>query len=300
MGLLYGRAGRLNTKNGGFRPGQWLTPVQFTYGVLTTILLPHDVAELVGAEEKGRYLGIAVTIMGWIQLCQPILGSISDNTRSKYGRRRPYVVLGQLLSVAALCTCFIAKDFWTLAAGFELYQLGNAISYSTYCSILPAVHTDRRGTMAGVQNVCGISGFLFGSLLGYSIGAGDISRLHAYVLMVVINAMLAPIGYMALSATVGGFGAELNPPPLAGTSDASAAKIASTTVAAAATEMPWSGRGRCLTAVLGFFDAFKAPMFRWLFLFALLGAVGSQIGPPLTEYFFHDIVQPHGYDSHGR
>ena len=25
MGLLYGRAGRLTAKNGGFRPGQWLS-----------------------------------------------------------------------------------------------------------------------------------------------------------------------------------------------------------------------------------------------------------------------------------
>jgi hypothetical protein len=54
VGLLYGRAGRLNTENGGFRPGQWADEaVAFTLDVdwavlrldraKVTYLVPHSI-----------------------------------------------------------------------------------------------------------------------------------------------------------------------------------------------------------------------------------------------------------------
>ena len=77
-------------------------PIQITFGLLVLVLMPADVVRIVGEEDKAKYLGIAVTIASVIQNCQPIMGSISDKTRSRFGRRRPYIFLGQAVSVLAL------------------------------------------------------------------------------------------------------------------------------------------------------------------------------------------------------
>ncbi|MEN6387007.1 MAG: MFS transporter, partial [Phycisphaerales bacterium] len=42
-----------------------------------------------------RLVGIAVSIPRlWDAFTDPLMGNISDNTRFKYGRRRPYILLG--------------------------------------------------------------------------------------------------------------------------------------------------------------------------------------------------------------
>ena len=76
------------------RPWWWLLfatsfylPIQVTFGLLSLVLVPADVATIVGAENKAQYLGVTVTIMMVIQNCQPIFGSVSDKTRSRFGRR---------------------------------------------------------------------------------------------------------------------------------------------------------------------------------------------------------------------
>ena len=48
-------------------------------------------------------LGIALFIPRFIDaVADPVMGNISDNTRSRWGRRRPYIVLGAVLSAILL------------------------------------------------------------------------------------------------------------------------------------------------------------------------------------------------------
>jgi hypothetical protein len=59
MGLLYGRAGRLNTKNGGFRPGQTLGagilsfPIAYARGGFVGSTLFVLIMAAVGAPGRG-------------------------------------------------------------------------------------------------------------------------------------------------------------------------------------------------------------------------------------------------------
>ena len=69
-----------------------------------------------------------------VQNCQPVMGSISDKTRSRLGRRRPYIILGQALSVAALLVMRDATTFWPLCWGYQLYQVGNCFAFATWCA----------------------------------------------------------------------------------------------------------------------------------------------------------------------
>jgi Na+/melibiose symporter-like transporter len=82
----------------------------------------------------GRPCPGQVTIMMVVQNCQPVMGSISDKTRSRLGRRRPYIILGQALSVAALLVMRDATTFWPLCWGYQLYQVGNCFAFATWCA----------------------------------------------------------------------------------------------------------------------------------------------------------------------
>ncbi len=68
----------------------------------------------------GIAAGIASTIMMvakfWDAITDPVMGIISDNTRSKYGRRKPYMVVGGVLLILALFLLFAPINTW----GFSL------------------------------------------------------------------------------------------------------------------------------------------------------------------------------------
>jgi hypothetical protein len=57
---------------------------------------------------------------------------MSDGTTSRMGRRRPYIVVGQLGACAALWGMMTARGYWTLAICHGLYGLGNTISCTAY------------------------------------------------------------------------------------------------------------------------------------------------------------------------
>jgi GPH family glycoside/pentoside/hexuronide:cation symporter len=49
-----------------------------------------------------RLVGVAIFVFRmWDAITDPIMGAISDNSRLKWGRRRPFIVIGSLLSAFA-------------------------------------------------------------------------------------------------------------------------------------------------------------------------------------------------------
>ncbi|MDX6766123.1 MAG: MFS transporter [Candidatus Methylacidiphilales bacterium] len=66
-------------------------------------------------------LGISPAIIGsilvvfrlWDALNDPIMGMISDNTRSRWGRRRPYIVIGAMLTGLVMPFMWLASPSWT-------------------------------------------------------------------------------------------------------------------------------------------------------------------------------------------
>ncbi len=77
----------------------------------------------------------------WDAVTDPLMGSITDNTRTKWGRRRPYMVFGGVLLIVALALLFAPiKDWWgiTSQAGMIAYVLIFYIVWNT-CSTLTQV-----------------------------------------------------------------------------------------------------------------------------------------------------------------
>lgn len=96
----------------------------------------------------GIAMAVASTIMMvakiWDAITDPLMGFISDNTRGRWGRRKPYMVVGGALVVVALLMLFLPVRSWGVSVGgctaFVLifYLVWNTVSTLTqvpYCSM---------------------------------------------------------------------------------------------------------------------------------------------------------------------
>ncbi len=96
----------------------------------------------------GIAMAIASTIMMvakiWDAITDPLMGFLSDNTRSKYGRRKPYMVLGGISIIIAIFLLFLPVREWGMSVdGFIPYVLimyllwntASTVSQVPYCSM---------------------------------------------------------------------------------------------------------------------------------------------------------------------
>ncbi len=88
-----------------------------TLMVNTILIMAFPIYNLaLGVDPK--YLGWALSVPRlWDALSDPLMGNISDNTRSRFGRRRPYIILG-----AILAGIFFAL-MWAPPAALSEFQL---------------------------------------------------------------------------------------------------------------------------------------------------------------------------------
>jgi hypothetical protein len=87
-------------------------------------------------------MGVSPAHIGWIFLIfslwdaviDPFLGWLSDNTRSRWGRRRPFVLAGGLLTGAIFPLFWIAQPEWSETVKF-FYLVGIGMVFYTAFSI---------------------------------------------------------------------------------------------------------------------------------------------------------------------
>ena len=138
-------------------------------GILTPVLLPYLIVQFTPAAEKTTYLGtlrwVGLTVAMFIQ---PLAGLLSDRSTLRWGRRRPFIFAGALLS--ALCLLLVGlsytlKDahgslfgwplpFAVLMAGSILQQFASNISQGAFQALIPdLVPEQQRGRASGVKSV---------------------------------------------------------------------------------------------------------------------------------------------------
>ncbi len=72
----------------------------------------------------------------WDAVTDPLMGVITDNTRTKWGRRRPYIFFGGLFVIAALALLFVPLNgMSSTAAKIAIYTFGY-ILYNTLSTVI--------------------------------------------------------------------------------------------------------------------------------------------------------------------
>jgi GPH family glycoside/pentoside/hexuronide:cation symporter len=103
-------------------------------------------------------LGIALFIPRFIDaVIDPLVGNITDNTRTRWGRRRPYIVIGAVLSAILLPLLWMPPSrsssgmFWFLVIGSSIYSICSsffAISYTALGYELTPDYDERTRVLA--------------------------------------------------------------------------------------------------------------------------------------------------------
>ncbi len=67
----------------------------------------------------------------WDSVNDPLMGAISDRTRTRLGRRRPFLLAGSLLVMAAMAVLWLPTPPVTSQLGLMLWAMGSYIVYNT-------------------------------------------------------------------------------------------------------------------------------------------------------------------------
>ena len=127
---------------------------------LHTIILPLRVLDFVAESQKNTYLGL-LTFSGLIlaMAIQPIVSAISDRSGFRWGRRRPFILLGVMLSVLFLPGIGLAGSFAVLFASYCLLQASSNTAQGPLQAFIPEmVPQGKRGLASGVKGLLEVLG----------------------------------------------------------------------------------------------------------------------------------------------
>lgn len=140
----------------------WLG-IQTIWGGLNTIVIPQRADALnPGLQGLVTALIIAVGAVAPI-IIQPTVGVISDYTASRWGRRKPYIVLGTLLDLAFLAAFAVSNELAALLVFYFLLQLSSNFAQGPFQGYVPDLVPARQvGTASGLMGLMLVAGTILG------------------------------------------------------------------------------------------------------------------------------------------
>jgi MFS family permease len=139
----------------------------FMWNGLHPIVLPAILLRFVPEALKNTYLG-GMTFAGLIlaTAIQPISGALSDRTRSRWGKRHPWILAGMLFSLVFLAGMALAANLWGLVATYLFLQIGSNATHGPAQGLIPdLVPSERRGLASGIKNLFEMGGLIVTSLV---------------------------------------------------------------------------------------------------------------------------------------
>jgi Na+/melibiose symporter-like transporter len=151
--------------------------LSYLWNSLHPIILPMLVPLMAPENLKGSALGI-MTSIGLILavIVQPAAGAISDRSTFRWGRRRPYILLGTLFDLLFLLGIALAGNYWLLLAAYLFLQLSSNMAHGPYQGLIPdLVPEDRRGAASGAKQLAEILGIVVTSkVTAHFMGQGQL------------------------------------------------------------------------------------------------------------------------------
>jgi MFS family permease len=141
--------------------------IGYLWQSLGTLILPDLVQQLVGPHDKGKALSLLEgigTVMAVVW--QPMMGAVSDRSRSRFGRRRPFILAGTIGDVLFLTGLALSGSYWLLVIFYFLLQTASNTAQGPYQGMMPdVVPEDQRGTASGYYGIANLVGTLFGTVV---------------------------------------------------------------------------------------------------------------------------------------
>jgi MFS family permease len=233
------------------------------YGPVGTSLVPAQVAGLVSREHYGLALGLVLGAGAFFAMAlPPLVGAWSDRLRTRWGRRRPILVVGTAGTVLSLVVMITADSYAQVLIGYTLVQLFSNAASAAYAALIPdVVPPSEVGRASGWLSTMQLMGSALGLAANAALSAVHHSRLTYAVVGVALVASLLP----TLRAAAGEAGV---PPP------------------AAPAIRPAGFRRRLAT----FLRPLAGGDFAWVVATRLMVTAGISAVTPFTFAFFRDVV----------
>ena len=141
-----------------FGQGAHWNPISFS-------LLPAAALMLTGTTAASALLIGHVTAAGNLfALLAPILaGWLSDRTRTRWGRRRPWLVAGTAVNLVGLAALALAGTPIVLAVAYMIVQLSFNLAGGAYAAVIPdVVPAEERGRASGLLGMMNVVGSVVG------------------------------------------------------------------------------------------------------------------------------------------
>jgi MFS family permease len=167
------------------------------YGAIPGVLLPLQVQGIDKADKVAN-LAIIVTI-GAIaaMLAQPIAGLVSDRTRSRFGRRTPWILGGVLVGGLALVGLATTNSIVAIAIAWTIAQIAYNFAQGPLSAILPdRVPTSVRGVFSALVGFGSLFGAIGGQVLGarflHDLPAGYLTFAGIAIVVIVLFILINP------------------------------------------------------------------------------------------------------------
>jgi MFS family permease len=257
--------------------------LNFQNAALQPIVIPTQILLFISPKAVGT--AQQATFLGWIStagallavVLPPVVGALSDKTRGKMGRRRPYILGGSIFLVLGPLVLAMSKNAWLFLLGLLLYSLGNNVASAGYQGLIPdLVPESQRGAASGYMGVMTVLGNI-GSLLLAALLLGAINTAAPAADVIQDGAGLfylitAPV--LLLTVLVTHFGAR--EAPLNENSGASRGSF-----------FRPSTRQRWVTQWI---DPWRDRNFTWVFLTRAFVMMGLTLFLTFIEYYFANVA----------
>lgn len=152
----------------------WATPSQLLIANQILGWYPH---------EKEAKLAFIMALGGFVSLVAgPVLGILSDKTRSRFGRRAPWIVGGSVLGASTLVAMAFTPTYGLLVAGWAFFQLVIAAAVTASQAVPPdRVPGGQYGLVSGVMGISWTLAVVVGTLVGEGM-----SLVTAYIVTAVL------------------------------------------------------------------------------------------------------------------
>ncbi|HYM84796.1 MAG TPA: MFS transporter [Candidatus Dormibacteraeota bacterium] len=137
----------------------WLG-LSMIFAALDIVVLPERLRGMVPAGSANLVVGV-ISGLGAIVavLVQPVMGSISDYTTSRWGRRKPYILIGSTLDLVFLVGLATSNTLVVLAAFYLLLQLSSNTAQGPFQGyvpdLVPARQVGLASALVGMMQVLG-------------------------------------------------------------------------------------------------------------------------------------------------
>ena len=141
----------------------------------------------------------------WDAVNDPMMGFLVDNTRTRWGKFRPWILIGTLLNVAIMLFMFRRPDLegFALYAYYSIFYILWGMSYTVmdipYWSMLPSLSSTKqeRESMSVIPRIFASSAWLlmgaFGISLRDALGGGDEAKGYSSLSLIVCAVFIVTI-----------------------------------------------------------------------------------------------------------